>query len=136
MSCLPFPSFVNQIPVDPDNKRAALSASGSCRINPLTCAPQFMEEYVAICNKNKEQALVDCLEGNISKDEKKKLKKKYMKQGVAMASKYLNESLQLDVSVVNVQIVIESNLIIESDGFLTNHWVESSGSTGTLPRSE
>lgn len=119
MSCLPFPSFVNQIPVDADNKRAALSASGSCRINPLTCAPQFMDEYVAICNKNKEQALVDCLEGNISKDEKKKLKKKYMKQGVAMASKYLKESLQLDVSVVNVQIVIESSLITESDGCLS-----------------
>jgi phosphoribosyl-ATP pyrophosphohydrolase/phosphoribosyl-AMP cyclohydrolase/histidinol dehydrogenase len=74
---------------------------------------------VDICNKNKEQALVDCLEGNISKDEKKKLKKKYMKQGVAMASTYLGEKLQLDVSVVNVQIAIDPTLIVETDGCLS-----------------
>lgn len=119
MSCLPFPSFVNQIPVDGVNKRAALSASGSCRIDPSTCAPEFMDAYVDICNKNKEQALIDSLEGNISKDDKKKLKKKYMKQGVAMASKYLTENLQLDVSVVNVQIVIDSSLIIDTDGCIS-----------------
>jgi len=118
MSCLPFPSFVNQIPVDAANKRAALAASGSCRIDPLSCAPEFMDAYVDICNKNKEQALVDSQE-ELSKDEKKKAKKKYMKQGVAMAQKYLTENLQLDVSVVNVQIVIESKSIIETDGCLS-----------------
>ncbi len=118
MSCLPFPSFVNQIPVDLANKRGALAASGSCRIDPLTCAPEFVDAFVAICDKNKEQALVDGQE-DVTKDEKKKLKKKYMKQGVAMASKYLTENLQLDVSVINVQIVIESSKIIETDGCLS-----------------
>lgn len=119
MSCLPFPSFVNQVPVDAKNKRAALSAAGSCRIDPLTCAPEFIDDFVDICNKNKEQALVDCLEGNISKDEKKKLKKKYMKQGVAMAGTYLTDTLRLDVSVINVQVVIDSKTIIDTDGCIT-----------------
>jgi len=119
MSCLPFPSFVDQIPVDASNKRAALSASGSCRIAPLTCAPEFEKEFEDIFNKNKEQALVDSMEGDISKDEKKKLKKKYMKQGVAMATTYLTKSLQLDVSVVNVQIVLDAKMIVETDGCLS-----------------
>jgi len=119
MSCLPFPSFVDQIPVDASNKRAALSAAGSCRIDPSKCAQQFIGDYEDICNKNKEQALVDCLEGNISKDEKKKMKKKFMKQGVAMASTYLTKTLQLDVSVVNVQVVLDPSLIIETDGCLS-----------------
>ena len=119
MSCLPFPSFVDQIPVDASNKRAALSASGSCRIAPLTCAPEFEKDFEDIFNKNKEQALVDSLEGDISKDEKKKLKKKYMKQGVAMATTYLTKSLQLDVSVVNVQIVLDAKMIVETDGCLS-----------------
>jgi len=119
MSCLPFPSFVDQIPVDAANKRGALSAAGSCRIDPLTCAPQFKEDYVAICNKNQEQALVDRLSETVSSDGKKKLKKKYMKQGVAMASVYLTEMLQLDVSVVNVQVVLDPSTIIETDGCLS-----------------
>jgi phosphoribosyl-ATP pyrophosphohydrolase/phosphoribosyl-AMP cyclohydrolase/histidinol dehydrogenase len=119
MSCLPFPSFVDQIPVDASNKRAALSAAGSCRIDPSKCAQQFIGDYEDICNKNKEQALVDCLEGSISKDEKKKMKKKYMKQGVAMASTYLTKMLQLDVSVVNVQVVLDPSLIIETDGCIS-----------------
>ena len=119
MSCLPFPSFVDQIPVDASNKRAALSASGSCRIAPLTCAPEFEKDFEDIFNKNKEQALVDSMEGDISKDEKKKLKKKYMKQGVAMATTYLTKSLQLDVSVVNVQIVLDAKMIVETDGCLS-----------------
>lgn len=129
MSCLPFPSFVNQVPVDAKNKRAALSASGSCRIDPLTCAPDLKNDYIDICNKNKEQALVDCLEGNISKDEKKKLKKKYMKQGVAMAGTYLTDKLQLDVSVVNVQVVLGSKTIIETDGCISACFLDAGCTT-------
>jgi hypothetical protein len=41
-----------------------------------------------------------------------------MKQGVAMASKYLQETLQLDVSIVDVQIVVSNNDIVETDGCL------------------
>lgn len=120
MSCLPFPSFVDQIPVDADasNKRAGLTATGSCRFHPLTCANAHKDEYLAICDKNKEQASVDgSSEGD--KEEKKKLKKKYMKQGVAMATDYLTKTLLLDPSVVGVQIAIESSIVVETDGCIS-----------------
>jgi len=59
------------------------------------------------------------MEGNLTKDEKKKLKKKYMKQGIAMASDYLTKSLQLDVSAVNVQVVLDSKTIIGTEGCIS-----------------
>ena len=115
MASLPFPCFVNQTPVEASQNRAALAAVGRCRIAPATCFSD--EEFKAICAKNKEQALVDT-DTPETKDDNKKLKKKYMKQGVAMASKYLQESLQLDVSVVDVEVIVESKDIIETDGCL------------------
>jgi len=117
MSCLPFPIFVNNLPVDPDNKRAALAAVGRCRIYPATCSPSDYEKFRAICAKNKQQALVDT-ETPETKDEHKKLKKKYMKQGEAMASEYLRQTLKLDVSIVCVQMVMDGASIVESDGCL------------------
>ncbi|VEU36793.1 unnamed protein product [Pseudo-nitzschia multistriata] len=117
MSCLPFPSFVDQVPVDKSNNRAGLCAAGTCRIHPLTCANAHKDEYLAIIAKNKEQASVDG--SSADKDEKKKLKKKYMKQGVAMASDYMTKSLQLDPTVVSVQMSIESSTIVETDGCIT-----------------
>jgi hypothetical protein len=121
MTSLPFPSFVNQTPVDASDNRTALSAAGRCRFAPSTIGKNhhhFVEEFQAICAKNKEQALVDTETTPETKDENKKLKKKYMKQGVAMASKYLRETLQLDVSIVLVEIVVDSKDIIETDGCL------------------
>jgi hypothetical protein len=115
MTSLPFPYFVQQTPVDAASNRAALAAVGKCRIAPATCSND--EEFRAICAKNKEQALVDT-ETPETKDENKKLKKKYMKQGAAMASKYLQETLQLDVSVIDVEVVVESKDIVETDGCL------------------
>eukprot|EP00980_Cylindrotheca_fusiformis_P031620 scaffold26701_cov127-Cylindrotheca_fusiformis.AAC.1 len=41
-----------------------------------------------------------------------------MKQGVGMASKYLRETLQLDVSIVNVEVVVDSKDILDTDGCL------------------
>ncbi|CAJ1944243.1 unnamed protein product [Cylindrotheca closterium] len=118
MSNLPFPIFVQNKPVDPDNKRAALAAVGQCRFYPSTCSnPSDYAEFQDICAKNKEQALVDT-DTPETKDESKKLKKKYMKQGVAMASKYLRQTLQLDVSIISVQVVLEGKHILETDGCL------------------
>jgi len=116
MTSLPFPTFVHQIPVDASDNRAALSAAGRCRFAPATIG-KYLEEFEAICAKNKEQALVDT-DTPETKEENKKLKKKYMKQGVAMASKYLRETLELDVSIVLVEIVVDSKDIVETDGCL------------------
>lgn len=116
---LPFPCFVNDTPVDVTNNRAALAAVGRCRLDPATCFDTT--DYRAICAKNREQALVDDTNNSsdtATKEENKKLKKKYMKQGIAMASTYLQETLQLDVSIVDVQIVVSAEDILATDGCL------------------
>mmetsp|Transcript_43957 Transcript_43957/g.106584 ORF Transcript_43957/g.106584 Transcript_43957/m.106584 type:complete len:474 (-) Transcript_43957:187-1608(-) len=136
MASLPFPTFIHQIPVDKDDGslRSALPAVGTCRISPLTCAPLSKRDFVAIVDKNKEQAMVGVSGGTSSNDdsENKKLKKKYMKQGVAMASKYLRETLGLDVSCINVQIVLESKDVIETDGCLSACFLDAGCSAVVL----
>jgi phosphoribosyl-ATP pyrophosphohydrolase/phosphoribosyl-AMP cyclohydrolase/histidinol dehydrogenase len=140
MTSLPYPSFVNEIPVN-GKRGTSLSAAGSCRINPLamkmistmtttdmtTSSSQEIavsvttsnanKEYKLIFDKNKQQSTVDNLDDDTAdKDEKKKLKKTYMKQGIAMASTYLTSTLGIDVSIINVEIVLEASQIIETDG--------------------
>jgi len=115
MTSLPYPYFVKDIPVDASNGRAALPAVGTCRFDPSTCFDP--SEYRAICDKNREQALVDT-DTPETKKENEKLKKKYMKQGVAMASTYLQKTLQLDVSVVDVQVVVTAEDVLTTDGCL------------------
>ncbi len=115
MTSLPFPCFVTKPPVESNNKGAALIAVGKCRLNPATCFDEA--EYRVICSKNREQALVDT-NSLVTSEEKKKLKKKYMKEGVALASVYLQETLQLDVSIVEVQVNVAAEDIIQTDGCL------------------
>lgn len=115
MTSLPFPCFVKDAPVDAANNRAALAAVGKCRLDPATCFDAA--DYRAICDKNREQALVD-VETPETKEENKKLKKKCMKQGAAMASTYLQKTLQLDVSVVDIQITVAPEDVVGTDGCL------------------
>jgi hypothetical protein len=121
MTSLPFPCFLKDAPVDAANQRAALAAVGKCRLDPATCFDPT--DYRAICDKNREQALVVDTTVNDTttpeqKEINKKLKKKYMKQGVAMASTYLQKTLQLDVSVVDIQIAVASEDVVGTDGCL------------------
>jgi hypothetical protein len=116
MTSLPFPYFVKDSPVDVTSHRAALSAVGTCRLDPSTCVVDIAE-YRAIGDKNREQALVDT-DTPETKKENEKLKKKYMKQGVAMASTFLQQTLQLDVSVVDVQLVLAADDVLGTDGCL------------------
>lgn len=102
--------------MDDANNRAALAAVGRCRLDPATCFDST--EYRAIVDKNREQALAEANTTPENKEENKKLKKKYMKQGVAMASNYLRKTLQLDVSVVDVEVIVAAQDIIETDGCL------------------
>lgn len=115
MTSLPYPCFIHESPVNATENRAALAAVGRCRFDPATCCDPA--EYRAICGKNREQALVDT-DAPETKDENKKLKKKFMKEGVAMASTFLQDTLQLDVSVVDLQIVVAAEDIIGTDGCL------------------
>jgi hypothetical protein len=55
----------------------------------------------------------------------KKLKKKYMKQGVAMASRFLQSTCGIDVSIVNVEVVLNAKDIIETEGCLAGCWLDA-----------
>lgn len=114
MTSLPFPTFKAVVPVDEAEKRAGLAAVGRCRFNPEVVAGPYRE----IVAKNVEQAQVDVENAGANKDEQKKLKKKCMKQGVAMAKKLLMETLKLDVSVVDVEVVVDPKDLISTDGCL------------------
>ena len=110
MSSVPFATFSTQVPVDTENNRAALPAVGRCRVVP-SCSAASQASYEAIVAKNKEQAVVD-------EKADKKLRKKLMKEGVAMAKTYLMDLLRLDVSIVNVEVVVGKDDVIQTDGCL------------------
>lgn len=106
---VPYPAFVSEKPVDATKNRGGLPAVGKCRIYPEIDS----SNYRLVVAKNVEQARV---EGDPA--EQKKLKKKYMKEGVAMAKKFLIESLSLDVSVIDVEVVVDSQDLLDTDGCL------------------
>ena len=106
MTSVPYPSFVKQVPVNTDK---ALVAVGKCRICPETCTTDN-KEYRAIVDKCIQQA---------NQDDKTMLKK-YMKQGVAMAKIYLMETLQLDVSIIDVEVMVTADDLTKSDGCLAS----------------
>jgi hypothetical protein len=110
MTSVPFPVFLHHAPVDADDGRAALAAVGTCRIYPETCLQDDGKAlYRSIVDKNVEQAL---------ETSDKQLRKTYMKQGVAMAKSLLTETMKLDVSIVDVQVVVSSEDILKTDGCL------------------
>lgn len=114
MASLPYVSFVKDQPVGTkEDKRSGLTAVGRCRICPESA---LQEEYKAILDLNVQQALV-AAKGSLT-DEDKKLKKKHMKTGVAMAKAFLTEKLMLDVSIVDVEVVLSKEDIVKSDGCL------------------
>jgi hypothetical protein len=118
MTSVPYPTFLHQVPVDAtaSNSRVALPAVGKCRIYPESCTANS-SEFRAIVDKNKEQAAVNT--NLINKEEQiaaEKIKKKCMKEAAAMAKTYLTEMLQLDVSVVQVEIFISPNDLIDTNG--------------------
>ena len=118
MASVPYPTFVNQTPVDVDNGRAALCAVGKCRIFPDTI-PGSAVAFRAIVDKNIEQSVVDVDVGDKEqRNTNKQLRKRHMKEGVAMAKKYLMETLNLDVSVVDVDVYVDPKDLIKTDGCL------------------
>jgi phosphoribosyl-ATP pyrophosphohydrolase len=109
---VPFPTFHTNNPADGQ----ALTTVGRCRINPLSCTPT-QDEFLAIFEKNLEQSQVDdTVDDPEVKSNNKKLKKKYMKQGVALAEKYLLDTLQVDASIIHVEILIDASMILSTDG--------------------
>ena len=107
MVCLPFPTFLNSATSSPD--ALSLSAVGRARIHPQADDGSYQE------------IVLKCLQqSQVPEDtkENKKLRKKYMKQGVQLASDFLSLQLKLDVSVIDVEIVLAAKNMVDSDGCL------------------
>jgi hypothetical protein len=113
---VPYPTFFNQIPVNTEENRAALSSVGRCRIFPERY-PQYYDVFRSIVIKSIQHASVDLdVDDPDQRNFNKKLKKKYMKEGVALAKSFLEDTLHLDVSIIDVECYIEPIDIIQSDG--------------------
>lgn len=107
MVCLPYPTFLRSRTSSPD--AVSLSAVGRARIHPQAD------------DKSYQQIVSKCIQqSQVPEDtkENKKLRKKYMKQGVQLASDFLSLQLKLDVSIVDVEIVLSASNLVESDGCL------------------
>ena len=124
MTSLPYPAFLTEKPVDVTQNRSGLAAVGRCRVYPHEIAGAG---YSAIVAKNAEQAHVDTNveDDKTKKDELKKLKKKYMKEGNAMGKTFLTDTLELDVSVIDVEVVVNPNDLVSTDGCLASCLLDS-----------
>ena len=123
MTSLPYVAFVKDLPVDEGRK--GMSAVGRCRVDLTALStPPLQEAYAAIVAKNRQQAMVgmETTESIPDQEERekqyKKDKKKFMKEGNAMAAKFLQADLQLDVSIVDVEVLVQGSELIETDGCL------------------
>lgn len=104
LKAAPFPSFVRASL----EERASMAAVGRCRL--------LMDDnnYLAIVNKCKDQAQAA----------DKKEKKKFMKQGVAMAEAFLI-NYGVDASIVNVEVVIPNQHMVDTNGCLASCWLDA-----------
>eukprot|EP00584_Thalassiosira_punctigera_P013804 CAMPEP_0172551406 /NCGR_PEP_ID=MMETSP1067-20121228/39169_1 /TAXON_ID=265564 ORGANISM="Thalassiosira punctigera, Strain Tpunct2005C2" /NCGR_SAMPLE_ID=MMETSP1067 /ASSEMBLY_ACC=CAM_ASM_000444 /LENGTH=489 /DNA_ID=CAMNT_0013339191 /DNA_START=43 /DNA_END=1512 /DNA_ORIENTATION=+ len=139
MACLPYPTFLYSPTRTPS--ALSLSAVGRVRFHPLTCpgvsdddsdsavvgvgssTSSAPEEYRDIVSKCILQSQVDV--SDKSNKDNAKLRKKYMKEGVAMASAYLSQTLGIDASVVDLEIVLNIDSIIETDGCLASCFLDA-----------
>ena len=147
MACLPYPTLLNS----PSQTSAtqSLFAVGRVRIHPLTCPGinrgdgnnnsnddrSAQEEYQAIISKciQQSQVVIPTTDDNtttniMDKDDmkaKEKLRKKYMKEGVAMATSYLTKTLGIDISIIDVEIVLNIDSIMNTDGCLASCFLDA-----------
>jgi phosphoribosyl-ATP pyrophosphohydrolase / phosphoribosyl-AMP cyclohydrolase / histidinol dehydrogenase len=156
MTSVPYPSFSFSSNIE---DRYCLAGVGRCRISiaasthddggPSITKKEMIEEVVkedndengrneirTILKKCLEQANV-VFDSNISKEqekERKQLQKKYMKQSVAMASKYLQQTCQLDVSITDVEVFIcNTNEIIRTAGNYTRCFLDAGCARIVIP---
>ncbi|KAL7525238.1 hypothetical protein ACHAXR_000915, partial [Thalassiosira sp. AJA248-18] len=139
MACLPYPTFLQSPTQTPS--ASSLSSVGRVRIHPLTCPgssgsggggsstsnKSAQDEYQAIISKCKQQSQVldDTSDDKNKTKENAKLRKKYMKEGVAMASTYLTQTLNMDVSIIDVEIVLNADSILDTDGCLASCFLDA-----------
>jgi phosphoribosyl-ATP pyrophosphohydrolase/phosphoribosyl-AMP cyclohydrolase/histidinol dehydrogenase len=103
-TALPFPTFLNDASVS--DSRAALAAVGRCCIQPKPSSEDKDFGAIVGISTNQARATTDA-----------KLNKQYYKQSVQLARDYLMQ-MQLDVSIVDVDVMIAVNDVLATDGCL------------------
>jgi phosphoribosyl-ATP pyrophosphohydrolase / phosphoribosyl-AMP cyclohydrolase / histidinol dehydrogenase len=130
MTSVPYATFTNLSALP---QGASLSAVGRCRI-PLTVSQSptpssddsspATTAYATILDLCKQQAAA--LHSEDDKEANKKLAKKFMKQGVALAADLLQTTLGLDVSVVDVEVhLLDLNDVIQTDGCIASCFLDA-----------
>ncbi|KAL3789139.1 hypothetical protein HJC23_012228 [Cyclotella cryptica] len=129
MACLPYPTF--QLSPTATYDALSLPAVGRARIHPLSCPGAMLipasppdshsdcaiDDPAVYYQNILGKCMLQCQTGEDG-EENKKLRKKYMKQGVALASSFLSTFLGVDVSIVDVEVVLPLNDVVGSDGCL------------------
>ncbi|KAL3772277.1 hypothetical protein ACHAWU_005328 [Discostella pseudostelligera] len=132
MVCLPYPTFLHSRTVTPTSQ--SLHAVGRARIHPLTCPGKSsdgdgggngdgspssaMDEYQSIIS-------LCLLQSQTDESTNEKLRKRYMKESVAKASSYLTQTLGLDVSIIDVDVVLNIDSILQTDGCLVSCFLDA-----------
>jgi len=132
MVCLPYPTFLHSPTVAPTSQ--SLHAVGRARIHPLTCPGKSsdgdgggngdgspssaMDEYQSIIS-------LCLLQSQTDESTNEKLRKRYMKESVAKASSYLTQTLGLDVSIIDVDVVLNIDSILQTDGCLVSCFLDA-----------
>jgi hypothetical protein len=92
------------------------------------------DEYLAIVAKNVLQAQVDnnshpddgissdiaSVTSTNTSEAREKLKKRYRKEGVAMAQRYLRDTLRIDTSIIDVEMVVRAEDLMDTQGCLAS----------------
>jgi len=128
MTSVPYPTFEKQTTTE---DRQALAAVGRCRIQPTDGDDDAL--FAAIVAKCTEQGAVDTTSDAENAAANKKLQKKYMKQAVALASDYLQQQHALDVSVIDVEIVLRPQDVVRTAGCLASCWLDAGCARIVLP---
>jgi len=103
---VPYPTFQSLSP----KESGYLSTLGGCRIYPTD-------------NNDYQRILETTIQQSSAED--KPLKKKYMKQSVAMAKVYLQQTSSLDPSIINVEMVLNDMDIINSHGCIASCFLDA-----------
>jgi phosphoribosyl-ATP pyrophosphohydrolase / phosphoribosyl-AMP cyclohydrolase / histidinol dehydrogenase len=137
MTSVPYPSFSEFSKIE---DRCCSAGVGRCRIaissSQDSSTSHISEEVREIHDKCVEQANVVIPE-HISKEQEKEMKqlqKKYMKQSVSLASKYLHHTCRFDVSIVDVEVYISDvKDIIDTAGNYASCFLDAGCARIVLP---
>lgn len=131
MTSTPYPSFRNFAPAH-ESRGLALTAVGRCRIHPSS------DQISSVVEACRQQVSVDDDNNNNetypTEDSKKKARKKFMKQAVALAQSYLQRiSLTSSViSMVQIEVVLDATIVLETKGCLASCFLDAGCQTIVL----